>query len=506
MSLNNINFVKNKSGLGTPLSGKDYISGMVFYSNTLPSGFSTGSPINEFFSIQDAEDAGIKSDYSDGVQATGVYTISTTGATGDSIILNATEPEGVVVELGRFTCTPTDTTTALIAAGLVLAINANTINTGYSASTVGAVITIKVRKGLGIWPNTNTLVSAVVTGSITGSLTTPFAGGVASIQAIWHYHISEFFRAQPKGFLFVGIFPVPSGTYSFSEITNMQNFANGDLRQVGIYKTATAFSSGDTTAIQTVLNALEAQKQPLSAVLAPDISGTANITSLPDLSTLSNGKVSVVVSQDAGSLGNSLWYSTGKSISNLGNILGTIAAANVQENIAWVGKFNVSNGTELESIGFGNGQKVVNLSQGTFDSINLKRYIFLRKYPNVSGSYFNDSNTAISEASDYAYIERSRVIDKAIRGIYVNLIPSLNSPIVLNADGSMKNTTIAYLEGLAATALEQMQINSEVSAFDVVIDPRQNVASTSLIVVSVSIVPIGSARNIVVNIGFQTSI
>jgi len=51
-----------------------------------------------------------------------------------------------------------------------------------------------------------------------------------------------------------------------------------------------------------------------------------------------------------------------------------------------------------------------------------------------------------------------------------------------------------------------MERDDELSAFGVTIDPLQNVLSTSKLEITISIVPIASADNIEVNIGFTTSL
>jgi hypothetical protein len=48
--------------------------------------------------------------------------------------------------------------------------------------------------------------------------------------------------------------------------------------------------------------------------------------------------------------------------------------------------------------------------------------------------------------------------------------------------------------------------DGEASAIGVTIDPNQNVASTSELTITINIVPVGVARNIVVNIGFKTTL
>ena len=86
------------------------------------------------------------------------------------------------------------------------------------------------------------------------------------------------------------------------------------------------------------------------------------------------------------------------------------------------------------------------------------------------------------------------------------MTPSLNSPLLLNANGTLANSTVAFLTGQASVITDQMGRDVEASAIGVTIDPNQNVASTSKVVVAINIVPIGVARNIVVNIGFKTSL
>ena len=48
--------------------------------------------------------------------------------------------------------------------------------------------------------------------------------------------------------------------------------------------------------------------------------------------------------------------------------------------------------------------------------------------------------------------------------------------------------------------------NEEVSAFEVLIDPNQNVLSTSKLVISLRIVPIGVAKTIEVNLSYTVKI
>ena len=50
----------------------------------------------------------------------------------------------------------------------------------------------------------------------------------------------------------------------------------------------------------------------------------------------------------------------------------------------------------------------------------------------LNGSFYNDSFTMDTITSDYAYIERVRTMDKAVRGIRTYLLPHLSSPLYVD--------------------------------------------------------------------------
>lgn len=511
MALGDVTFVKGQGGLGRPLAGQDYISGLIFYTSngSLPSGFSTSNRVQSIFSVGQAEALGILNNYNDATPAQVTYLITVKGNTGDTAQLKYTGINGVVLDLGTYTVASSASSIALQGAAWAAVINAGTYNHGCTASFTTATLTITLPKSQGIFPNSGTPVSAIFNAGtgFTGTLTQSVVAGVASKQAVWHYHISEFFRLQPKGQLYLGFFAVPS-PYTFAEIATVQNISGGKVRQIGILKDyASTYSSSDLTAIQSqVTTYCDANHKPLSVIYAADLSGTSDFTTLTDLNTLSANKVSVVVSQDGGALGAFLYIGTGKSITTLGACLGAVALAAVNESIEWIGKFNISNGTECDTPALANGVLMSSLSQNQIDAIDNLRYIFLTNRVGLAGSYFNHSYTAIVNTSDYSRIENNRTIDKAIRGVYSSMLPALGSPIILNSDGTMKATSVAYLESLADVNLTQMVRDTELSDFKVSIDPTQDILSTGKVVVAIQLLPIGVAEAIQVNIGFVTAI
>ncbi|MGV7234655.1 MAG: DUF2586 family protein [Nitrosomonadaceae bacterium] len=327
--------------------------------------------------------------------------------------------------------------------------------------------------------------------------------GSATTGIIW-YHINEYFRVQPQGELWLGIYD--SAAISYASIESIQNFSAGKIRQMGVLDLGTTFSAANTTTLQASVTALQAVHMPMNVVYAADVSSVSDLSTLADLRALSNDNVSVIIGEDGNAAGAALALSSGASVTALGATLGAIALAKVSDNIGWVLKFNMVTGTEFDVPAMANGQKVKDLSAGLLTALNDKGYIFLKKFVGDSGTYFNDSHTATPITGDFAYVENGRTIDKAIRGIRTFMLPNLNGAILVNPDGTLSETTIALFENDASRALDQMERDEEVSAFQVTINPTQDVLATSEVVVTVVIVPVGVARQIKVNIGFAVSI
>lgn len=497
---NKISIIKGAGGLGRPLPGEDFISGLVFYMPTaspafaLPSGFSTTDRIKEIFSVTDAEALGITDTHIGETKATSTITVSGGGTAGDTVNLSF---EGTA--LGTYTSTGSSAST--MAAGLVTMINAGTATHGYTA-VIGSpttTVTVTAPAGTGVYLNTKAI--SIVTSGTASVAAGNFSGGVASKIDILHYHISEYFRVQPKGDLFVGIYEAST---DLAETVLVQNYAQGRIRQMGVY-TQSAFSTSLVNAFQTQITTSETNYKPFEGVFQGDFSGTSDLTTLTDLHTLSASNVSVTVGQDGGNVGLALWKATGKSIGTVGVTLGAISLAKVSDSIAWVGKFDMAS-SELDTLAFANGTLYNSLSDGTIDNIDSKGYIFLKKHVGLGGSYFDNPYTAIALTSDYCYIQNNRTISKASRGLRTSLLPALASPVKVNADGTLSEDVVAYFKSLCDQALDIMMQNQELSAYAVVINPKQNVLSTSQIKITIALVPIGSANEIIVNIGYTVAI
>lgn len=320
------------------------------------------------------------------------------------------------------------------------------------------------------------------------------------------YQIESIFEYNDKAIVHLAIADTTDAKTVVTELETVQNKALGKVRQVLALAPNKDFAVGDLAPIQAICDNLEAEHKPLSVVYSPNFVGL-NVGDV-DLRDQDNKNVSVVAGMDGNGKGNELSLAYSKTVSCGGAVLGTLSGAKVHENIGWVGKFNINKNStnEFDVLKFADNRLFTEVSRSEVDAISDKGYIFLLKHIGRAGSYFNDSHTAISESDDFAYIENNRTIDKAVRGCREFLLPSLNAPLYVNEDGTLTEDTIATFKNDAERALEEMQRVGEISAFSVVIDPDQDVLKTSKLTITIKIVPVGVARNIVVNIGFAVSV
>ena len=504
----NITFNLSQNNLGSPQQGLDYVSGIIFVASTLPTGFSY-SVAKQIFSVNGAETLGIVGDWSDETLATGtVSVVSGTLSVGTSVTLTIDEPDvnGTLntLTLGSYTSTAVISGTSFAGS---LANSVNFTGSGYSATVVGTSSNIQVtaREGVGA------LINGVSITSSTSSVatTTAFVSGVSSVRKLEHYQISEFFRTNINGALWV-MYVQSLG--DFSAINLMQNQASGEIRQIGIYNndaTANSTITSDLDAIQAQGAVVTSDYTPVSIIYAPNLYSYSDLSLLPNLRQRSDWYTSCVIGQDGEGLGAFLSIYASKSIPCYGAVLGQLSKSKVSENIGWVGGYNLVTGTELALPALSNKalyKTTFANSRALLTQLDASGYIFLMSRPGISGTWVNDTHTAVAKTSDFAYIERVRTIYKVLRESYTGLVPLVNSSLILDSAGLMKPSTIAIFEEAMAPNLNEMVRKEEISDYAIIIDPTQNVQSTSTVNVIIRIIGIGIARNIVVDLGFALSL
>ena len=340
-----------------------------------------------------------------------------------------------------------------------------------------------------------------------------------------HYQVAEFFRMNPSGVLFLWLADgTQAGNNTLGGLLGATNgaaqrlllAANGKIKQLAVSgSTGTNFSAEIKAAVGKAKDLTSSEfeaHRPVVILLGASNAPTASAT-LPDLRGLAADSVAVVIGSDQTVVSGTAVVpganaTTGAStVPAIGTALGTVSLAQVHENIGWVDKFNLASGGSFLQAGLANGQAGSNLLATDYDALNEKGYIFAMQHTGYDGYFWNDSPTATTITSDYAYLENSRTMNKAARVVRQALLPSLKGPLPLTADGKLQAQHVGELEAKSKMALTaNMGRAGEISACEVYIDPSQDVLATSVLNVQFSIVPVGSARQIVATIGFVKSL
>ena len=322
---------------------------------------------------------------------------------------------------------------------------------------------------------------------------------------VLHYQLSEIFRVNPAISLYLGLFTKPD-SYTFAEIKTVQNYADGRIRQLGIWCGDKDFSADDVVTIQGVATALDKENAPLSVLYAPKVQ---SLSALPtNVAGANQCRVSVVIGQAGSGTGAELYTAeenktTKSTVSCLGVMLGLLSAAAVHQSIGWVKQFP----TGITLPAFGDGTLLRTLDKAMIEQLDSARYLFLITQIGQAGSFVNDSHTMDSPTSDYAMIENVRTMDKAVRGIRTYLIPELGGNVYIDSStGKLQPSSVAHLETTANRALEDMEKAGELSGYKVVIDPEQDVLSTNTVEILIKQVAVGVMRKIKVKIGFYKSV
>lgn len=521
MARSSVSFVLGTTSLGQAAAGNDFISGMPFV-GTAPGSFLT-NPYQQVFSLADAVTKGIALDYADETAARAIYTVSGTVTVGDTFAMTITEinpitsanPTGTtVVDLGTATVATAATPTGA-ATDIAAKINAGTYLHGYTATFALGVVTIIARPGIGIGLNpavTATPLAVTVTGTSTGVITQQFGtgsggatAGVYSKKAVWYYQVSEFFRANPTGVLWVGFF----STYLAANIVTLGNYADGAIKQFGVLDitvtSASAFTT-NMTALQAQAVILFAGYNPAIVHYAPNIKGITDIATLENQQAKSNYYISPIVLQDGAATGAQLFINTGISIPNVGCSLGTSSKAAVNQDIGEIGAFNITDDVEMAIPAFSNGKLVTFYDSNTLDQLDAYRYIFATKLANKTGTYFVNDWSAIVQTSPYYRMSRNRTMNKAIRLIYANVVDLLKSQIELNPDGTITQVSIAKFTGAIIPVQTQMKNANEISNMAITISSTQKISSTGTIKIGVAIQPTITADFIQVDMSFVAKI
>ena len=335
-----------------------------------------------------------------------------------------------------------------------------------------------------------------------------------------YHHISRFFKRNPDATLYMMLVAQTMNMATMCDKTNADGLVkllrspipNGKIRQAGVVlnpdmstytPTLTNGLDADVIAAITEAQGLAdeefAKHRPVDIMIeGRQFNGT--VANAKDLRTLASPQVTCVIAADNDI--STITISAAQPFLHyaaVGDALGCVSFAKVNENIGWVDKFPLTDLTDNTMINAG-------LSSGTHISnyqddegvLHDKGYIFAKYHTGATSAYWNSDPTCTVITDDEAYLENSRTMNKAARLVRQALLGSLNSPVPLTEAGTMEPAIIGSLEQKGEVVLDDnMRKNGEISQFSVFIDPTHNfIQDGEQFDVIFKIVPVGVARGI----------
>lgn len=339
-----------------------------------------------------------------------------------------------------------------------------------------------------------------------------------------HYHISEVFRLSPE--TRVHLIAVPKATKA-SELKTLPEFMTA-LRSIkGINTIATAGLTDDESitvavqGLQLLVDELAKDYIYIDTVIAEGKGvylGDGALAEYPNLRDLESEIITPVFAQDPAVAARNEAYADHAAV---GSALGMLMVRSIHENLGSVdievkprsrkaeqdySLTDTKQGVWL-SAALSNGKPFESLSIPDQKKLDELGIVYVGGFSDYGGYFFSNSHTCTDSGSDYCYIERNAIWNKAARIIRTTLIPRIRGKVEADpATGYIKNSTITYWDGLVRQALEAMVADKDIADFDIYIDPNQAAVSDKPFKVKAQLVADGIVHEFDIDLGFTKSI
>lgn len=353
------------------------------------------------------------------------------------------------------------------------------------------------------------------------------ANAAADTTALTWYHISEFFRLNPDGKLFVynGDAVAAASIFGAAGPADALMAASANsIRYMGVVfgfdpDAVLTISGGFADFVPTVQAAAQAwctaRAEAHVFVDTVVVEGVAASTTLVDLKALDSPQVHITVASDHGYLAD--FAAAFLKTAAVGSVLGSIGVRMLSESIGSAtlerypstrrGAVNYSivdtRQNRWTKVGLSTGVAFNDTTQVVRDELTDKAYGYAGAYEGYSGVYFNSDATCTLVTDDFNTIHTNRIWNESARGVRRALTPRMNSRVRIDGPtGNIAPETIADWDAAAKRELETLLAEDEIADFTFTLDPAQDVISQGKVITKLRIVPQGIAKDIECEIGF----
>ena len=365
---------------------------------------------------------------------------------------------------------------------------------------VGMVLTGKTETGY-----------VVGTPILVTSMTAVADAGITKVENGFAYkNLVEFYNQAGSGAqLYLMLVPNTMTVADMADNTNangvkkLLDYAGGKIKVVGLMSDDVAIAAGG--GVITVTNGLNEDVYIAASNMAVTaeqyfynhkplrviIGGTSYSGVAADLQDMragtTNNRTAILIGDTKGGAG-----------ACLGMAMGVVASVPVQRKISRVRSGALKNNAAY--LGTGTYESLA----GTSTVIASLGYITFTTYANTSGYFFSGDPMCAATTDDYSMLARGRVIDKAHILAYTTFVQVVDDEVPVNTDGTLDAGFCKWLSQQIVNQINNtMTANKEISNISCYIDPAQNILSTNLLNVVLSITPVGYATDIVVSLGFS---
>lgn len=321
-----------------------------------------------------------------------------------------------------------------------------------------------------------------------------------------HWNISEFFRINPTGTLWIILYAedtTPAVALADSTNTHAKKLivdAEGKIRQLGVYINPAGYAAGDTDGLKAEARAAIAAGQTFADwtyttnrplhVIVEGCGLDATFGSVLDCRDAGGDypNVSVVIAMD---YEKSQAHASYNERAAVGTLLGMISRIQVMQSVGYVAECNIQDiaASKWLTPGLSNGNPMTDHEddESTIDSLG---FIFCVNH-GIEGVYFQDDHTCVDEANDEHMIYFSRTKAKASRILRASYLPLVKKDEFVDPDtGFLPTSVIAAYESRGERALDT-NMRGEISGRGVTVDPESDLLGAKLLEVEFEIVPKG---------------
>lgn len=319
-------------------------------------------------------------------------------------------------------------------------------------------------------------------------------------------HVEDFYRMAGEGAeLWIMVVAEATTMTEICDITNttdsakkLLDTANGKIRVLGITRnpaTPASHTEGLDPDVQTAVVKAQELAEDFADVQAPvrvmvegrDFKGVP--ADIPNFAGGTHNRVSVI----------GVGIAANSATAAVGLALGRVAGEPVQRKMSRVRSGDLG----LTEAFLTNGKSLSEVSTSELSAIHDQGVIVPRSFSGVNGFFFSGDQTATSPADDFSSLARGRVIDKARTLAYQTLVQEIDDDLALT-EGQLPPVVIKSYKAKVETVLNsQMVTQGEASSAELIIDANQQILQADQLQATISIVPIGYASNILVDLKFD---